>query len=116
MFCAKCGKENEDGNQFCKYCGNCMTEQPYKIPPVNSSEYEIYEMIKTQKTEALKKKCGASFGNLVLGVVSRRHNSNHYSVKAPRILIFYKLVLQTRHTAFNNTYLDFCRDDHLGIR
>lgn len=46
-FCVKCGKENEDGNQFCKYCGNGMTEQPYKTSPVNPSEYKISDDGKT---------------------------------------------------------------------
>lgn len=24
MFCQKCGKENEDGSQFCLYCGAAL--------------------------------------------------------------------------------------------
>ena len=29
MWCIKCGKENEDGVNFCKYCGNCFQENMY---------------------------------------------------------------------------------------
>lgn len=29
MWCIKCGKENEDGANFCKYCGNCLQENMY---------------------------------------------------------------------------------------
>lgn len=41
MYCCNCGKENEDGKKFCKYCGNTLAninkeetevEAPVKIP------------------------------------------------------------------------------------
>ena len=34
MFCKNCGRENEEGNTFCAFCGSAMTGPVMPAPPV----------------------------------------------------------------------------------
>ncbi len=31
MICTKCGKENQEGTNFCRYCGNPMQKDMYAL-------------------------------------------------------------------------------------
>ena len=50
MFCQKCGKENEDGSQFCLYCGAAL------VPSNNTELNNNVTMSNNVVTKKKKKK------------------------------------------------------------
>lgn len=45
MFCKNCGKEVEDKQKFCQYCGNNLQESFWKAPAVVEEKKEVEVVI-----------------------------------------------------------------------